>query len=172
MKLIKYITAIVIAILIQSAVYADVTTTRPVFINNEGNVISAPKGRALEVVIVDNYDLGGDASTTKVYNEAEGTTFYDGAINVSGYEGIEYHVDLKTLGSTSITLTFEDKLDDDFTPTTGGHRLLFTKIFTATDTGYSFSVQETSSKWVSVGMVAAGASTDDITIKMRARKRK
>lgn len=171
-KLFKIITALIIAILIQSALYADVTTTKPVFINDEGNVTSTSKKTVMNVVIVDNYDLGGDASTTKVYNEAEGTTFYDGAIRVSGYENIIYHVDLKTLGSTTVTLTFEAKIDDDFTSASGNHMLLWTAIFTATNTGYPIELQENNLKWVSVGMVSDDGGTDDITIKMTATRKK
>ncbi len=155
----KWLITTVLSLLMASSVYADVTTTRPVTMNVNSD---------LEVVIVDNYDLGGDASTTKVYNEAEGTTFYDGAIDVEGYENIIYHVDLKTLGSTTITLTFEGKIDDDFTVATGGHMLLFTKSFTATNENYKIQLAEHGLKHVSVGMVSDDGGTDDITIKMRA----
>ena len=58
----NWLIATALSLLISSSIYADVTTTRPVVTNVDSNI---------EVVIVDNYDLGGDASTTKVYNEAE-----------------------------------------------------------------------------------------------------
>ncbi len=163
MKIFKIITGTLLCALLTTSIYADVTTVRPVKIK---------KGHVIEYVIVDNYDLGGDASTTKVYNEAEGTTFYDGAINVSGFTNIVYHVDLKTLGSTTVTLTFEAKIDDDFSAATGGHMLLFTKAFTATNANYSLPIVEGALTWVSVGMVSDDGGTDDITIKMRAERRK
>lgn len=164
MKLLKIITGIILLLAISLSVYADVTTTTPVVTSKKG-------ADFLTVTIVDNYDLGGDASTTKVYNEAEGTTFYDGAIPVEGYTDIQYYVDLKTLGSTTVTLTFEGKIDEDFSTSTGGHILLFTKAFTATNTSYTLPLEERSLKWVSVGMVSDDGGTDDITIKMIARMR-
>lgn len=162
-KLFKTITGIILSLAITSSVYAiDVTTTIPVI---------SKRGSSLFATIVDNYDLGGDASTTKVYNEAEGTTFADGRINVLGYKDIVYHVDLKTLGSTTITLTFEGKLDNDFTVSTGGWLLLYTKAFTATNANYSLPIEEQSLKWISVGMVSDDGGTDDISIDMRATKK-
>jgi len=153
---------VIFSIFLSSVVYSDTTTTRPVVKRSS---------KFIEAVIVDNYDLGGDASTTKVYNEAEGTLFYDGAINVSGYENVIYHVDLKTLGSTTVTLTFEGKLDDNWT-TTDEWLLLFTKAFTATNANYKIELAEEGLKWVSVGMVSDDGGTDDITIKMRAERKR
>lgn len=161
-KLIKgfAITAFCAVLAFQSLCYADVTTAQPVITNGHGWV---------EAVIVDNYDLGGDAGTSTVYNEAEETGNNAGIIPVENTnDDITYHVDLKTLGSTTVTLTFEGKVDDDFNATTGQWMLLHTKAFTAVNTQYSLSIAEGGLKWVRVGMTSDDGGTDDITIKVRA----
>lgn len=152
-----------IGIMLTSVSFADVTTSVP--------AVTRPSPGVVEAVIVDNYDLGGDASTTKVFNESEGTDNAAGRVNVSAAnDNITFHVDLKTLGSTTVTLTFEGKVDDDMNATTGQWILLHTKAFTATDTQYSLSVAEGALKWVRVGMVSDDGGTDDLTIKMRAEE--
>ncbi len=164
MKWKNVIIGTVLALLINGVAWADVTTTVP----------SIKTGwKWVEAVIVDNYNLGGDASTTKVYNEAEGTSNSDGAISVSSAnDSITFHVDLKTLGSTTITLTFEGKIDHDFNATTGQWMLLFTKAFTAVDTQYKLPISEGALTYVRVGMVSDDGGTDDLTIKMRAEETK
>lgn len=147
----------------QSLCHADVTTARPVIKNGSGWI---------EAVIVDNYNLGGEAGTTKVFNEAEETGNNAGIISIQNTnDHITYHVDLKTLGSTTVTLTFEGKVDADFNATTGQWMLLYTKAFTAVNTQYSFPVQEGGLKWVRVGMESDDGGTDDLTIKVRAQGR-
>jgi hypothetical protein len=122
----------------------------------------------LEAIIVDSYDLGG-GGTNRVYDENEGTDLNAGAVSVEGKsDGITFHVDLKTLGSTTVTLTFEGKVDDDFNATTGQWMLLFTKAFTGANRQYSFTVSEKGLKHVRVGMQSDDGGTDDLTIKMRA----
>ena len=158
MKLSKYLIALMAAGLLafQSITYAGPTIT-----NGSGYV---------EAVIVSDYDLGGDASTTKVYDEEEGTANNSGMVYVGDTnDSITYHVDLKTKGSATVICTFEGKLDDNFNVTTGQWMLLYTKTFSATDTQYSLSLSEGALKYVRVGMQAtASAGTDDITITMRA----
>ncbi len=160
-KLIKgfAITAFCAVLAFQSLCHADVTTAQPKITNGHGWV---------EAVIVDNFDIGGTGTET-VYNEAEETSNWAGAIPVENTnDEITYHVDLKTLGSTTITLTFEGKIDDDFNATTGQWQLLYTKAFTAVDTQYSLTIAEGALKYIRVGMTSDDGGTDDITIKVRA----
>ncbi len=163
MKLIKIITGTLLCALLTSSVYAvDIVTGNPWKKNKSGYT---------EAIIVDNYDLGGDASTTKVFTEAEGTSMSDGWIPIAANnDSITFWVNLKTLGSTTVTLTFEGKIDDDFSASTGGSILLFTKAFTSTNTQYSLPVCEGSLKYVRVGMQSDDGGTDDLTIKMRAER--
>ena len=160
-KFSKYFIIAILGILPWQVCRADVTTTVPVVTTSYSTV---------EATIVDNYDLGGDASTTKVYDESEHTGGNAGAISIGHLykPEVSYHVDLKTLGSTTITLTFEGKIDNDMNDTTGQWMLLYTKAFTAVNTQYSLTLSEKALKHVRVGMVSDDGGTDDITIKMRA----
>ena len=164
-RFIKYLILVVCCIVGSSLSVkaADIAATGPVVIN---------RGGVTEAIIVSNYDLGGDASTTKVYSETEGTALSDGIVPIGrNNNSITFHVNLKTLGSTTVTLTFEGKVDSDFKANRGAWALLFTKAFTATNTGYVLPICEGALKYVRVGMQSDDGGTDDLTIKLRAERK-
>lgn len=118
---------------------------------------------AKEAVIFTDYNPG---TSTAVYNNAGGLAAASGWINVTDFnDDIIYRVDLATLGSSGLDVTFEGLLGD-----IGGDIIdIYTKSFSAVDTTYNLSIAEGGLKYVRAGLQATGTEgTDSVSISFRA----
>lgn len=106
-----------------------------------------------------------DFDDTARYNSAGGTAVSSGWINIQDYnDDILFMVNLATLASTNLTITFQGLISDD----TSNPIEIYPKVFTATDTDYSLSVAEGALKYVRIKGITTGDATDACTILMRA----
>ncbi len=128
--------------------------------SNTSNTSHGEK-KAKEAVIFSAYDFGA----TAVYNNAGGAAATSGWIDVADFsDDIIFHVNLTTLGSTNLTITWQGLLSDDTTAPMD----IYDEVFTAVDTGYVTHLSEGALKYVRIKGITTGDSTDACTIFMRA----